>query len=114
LEPFARDCGDDGPPFRWLPERRAEIQAEVDAAVLHLYGLDRGQAEWLIDSFTVLRKYEERPPDKGGHGEFRTRRLVLGYYDAMQAAIDTGIPYATPIDPPPGQGPRHPQRGSQA
>jgi hypothetical protein len=105
---FAEDCDDAGPPFRWIPERRAEIQAEIDAAVLHLYRLDRSQAEWLIDSFTVLRKYEERD-----HGEFRTKRLVLGYYDLMQTAIDAGIPYASPIDPPPGYGPRHPHHQEQ-
>ena len=28
-------------------------------------------------------------------------------YDAMQRAIDTGIPYQSPLKTPPGQGPRH-------
>jgi hypothetical protein len=105
MKPLARDLEDDGQVFRWIPERRATIKAEIDAAVLHLYGLDRAQAEWLIDSFTVLRKYEERD-----HNEFRTKRLVLEAYDAMQQSMTDGTPYETPIDPPPGHGPRHPAK----
>lgn len=97
LMPFARDLGYDGPPFRWIPERRARLQAEIDAAIFHMYGLNRSQAEWLINTFTVLRKYEERD-----FGEFRTRRLVLDIYDAMQEAMDTSQPYQTHIDPLPG------------
>jgi hypothetical protein len=100
LEPYARDLGDDGPPFRWDEDRRAQLRAELDAAYLHLYGLNRDEAEHVIDSFFVLRKIEERTC-----GEFRTRRLVLGAYDAMA----TGT-YTSPLDPPAGHGPRHPNR----
>lgn len=105
MAPYARDMGDTGQPFRWIPERRALIQAELDAAMLHVYGLSRGEAEHVLDSFPVLRKYEERD-----HGEFRTRRLVLDFYDQMARAAATGIPYQTPITPPPGHGPRHEPR----
>jgi hypothetical protein len=96
LEPFARAVDCKSPPFRWVPERRAVLQAEIDAVVLHLYGLTRSQAEWLVDSFTVLRKYEERD-----HGEFRTKRLVLEIYDAMAAASEADEVYRTRLDPPP-------------
>jgi hypothetical protein len=47
LAPFATDLGRDHPPFRWQMDRRVLLQAEIDAAVLHLYGLNRAQAEWL-------------------------------------------------------------------
>lgn len=33
--------------------------------------------------------------------------LILELFDAMQTAIHTGVPYTSPIDPPPGHGPRH-------
>ena len=102
---YARDMGDDGEPFRWIPERREAIRAELDAAMMHVYGLQRDEVEHVLDSFPVLRKYEERD-----HGEFRTKRLVLEYYNAMATAAGTGQQYATPIDPPPGEGPRHPVR----
>jgi hypothetical protein len=95
---------DPGPPFRWLPDRRAQLRAELDAAMLHLYGLERDDAEHVLDSFFVVHKYEERD-----HGEFRTKRLVLAAYDAMAQAAATGVPFASPLDPPPGHGPRHPE-----
>ena len=44
------------------------------------------------------------------HSRYRTKRLILECYDAMQQAIDTGEPYQTVLDPPPGHGPRHPER----
>jgi len=100
LEPYARDLGDDGPPFRWDEGRRAQLRAELDAAYLHLYGLTRDEAEHVIDSFFVLRKIEERTC-----GEFRTRRLVLAVYDAMAAGS-----FTSPLAPPAGHGPRHPNR----
>ncbi|MEQ9142909.1 MAG: N-6 DNA methylase [Parvibaculaceae bacterium] len=84
------------PPFVWNGERRSAVQAEIDAAMLHLYGLNRDQADWVLDSFTVLRKYEERD-----HGEFRTKRLVLEAYDAMAKAKADGVVYQTPLSPPP-------------
>ncbi len=96
---------DPGPPLHWLPERRDQLRAELDAAMLHLYGLSRDDAEHVLDSFPVLRKYEERD-----HGEFRTKRLVLAAYDAMTVAAASGTPFVSPLDPPPGSGPRHPEQ----
>ncbi|SDC78147.1 Methyltransferase domain-containing protein [Geodermatophilus telluris] len=107
IGPYARDIvgTDPGAPFRWNPNRREQLRAEIDAAILRVYGLDRAAAEHVLDSFTVLRKYEERD-----HGEFRTKRLVLEAYDAMTEAARTGVPFVSPLDPPPGQGPRHKER----
>ncbi len=39
LAPFARDCGYDGPPFRWDNARRFLLRCELDAAFFHLYGI---------------------------------------------------------------------------
>jgi hypothetical protein len=96
------DDGDPGHPFRSIPERRELLRAELDAAMFHVYGLTRHEVEHVLDSFFVVRKYEERD-----HGEFRTKRLVLEIYDAMAQAAETGHPYLTVLDPPPGDGPRH-------
>lgn len=102
MAPYARDLEDYGEPFRWIPERRRLIQAELDAAMFHVYGLARSEVGHIIESFTVMKKYEERD-----HGEFRTKRLVLEVYDAMAHAAATGTAYKTVLDPPPGEGPRH-------
>ncbi|WP_319804142.1 Eco57I restriction-modification methylase domain-containing protein [Nocardioides dongkuii] len=97
-----------GGPFRWLPERRAQLIAELDAAMLHAYGLSRGEAEHVLDSFFVVAKVEERDL-----GEYRTKRLVLATYDALADAAAAGVPFVSPLDPPPGEGPRHPERQDQ-
>src|SRR5690606_35061215 len=105
LEPYARDLGDDGPPFRWIPERRELMRAELDAAYFHLYGVERADVEYIMDTFKVVRQ-----KDEAVRGEYRTKRLILERYDAMAQAVRTGNPYRTPLDPPPGHGPRHPAR----
>jgi len=96
MAPFASDLGYEGPPFRWDDARRTQIRAELDAAFLHLYGLDRSDAEWVLDSFPVLKKNEESKL-----GEFRTKRLVLAMYDAMAEAQRTATAFASPLTPPP-------------
>lgn len=48
--PFASDCGYEGPPFRWDPERRFLLRAELDAAFFHLYGLSRDAADYILDT----------------------------------------------------------------
>jgi Eco57I restriction-modification methylase len=93
---------DPGAPFRWDRERRDELAAEVDAAIMHAYELCRDAVERVLDSFPVVRRYDERD-----HGEFRTRRLILAAYDSMAAAARTGVPFISPLNPPAGQGPRH-------
>ncbi len=100
-------ASDPGPPFRWLPERREQLRVELDAAMFHLYGLTRAEVEHVMDSFFVVRKYEERD-----HGEFRTKRLILETYDAIADAAARGTTYASPLDPPAGHGPRHPVASS--
>ncbi|MGO9338838.1 MAG: Eco57I restriction-modification methylase domain-containing protein [Terracidiphilus sp.] len=96
LCPFSNELNGPSTPFMWVPQRRETLQAEIDAAVMHLYSLSRTQAEWILDSFTVLRKYEENDL-----GEYRTKRVILEIYDAMGEAARTGIPYQTCLEPPP-------------
>ncbi|MFV2008443.1 MULTISPECIES: Eco57I restriction-modification methylase domain-containing protein [unclassified Micromonospora] len=99
--------GDAGQPFRWDPQRRELLRAELDAAYFHLYGVDRDDVDYIMETFKVVREKDER-----AHGEFRTKRLILERYDAMADAIRTGTPYQTPLDPSPGQGPRHSAEGA--
>jgi len=92
-----------GPPFRWNGERRALLRPDLDAAFLHVYGLDREESEHVLDSFFVVRKYDERDFD-----EYRTKRLILEAYDRMATAgAHHGRGWKPLVDPPAGQGPRH-------
>jgi hypothetical protein len=111
LEPFARDCGYSGPPFRWDEERRFLLRCELDAAYFHLYGISREDTDYIMNTFPIVRR-----KDEALHGEYRTKRVILEIYGAMQRAIKTSESYRTLLDPPPAD-PRaaHPTRdGSPA
>ena len=71
-------------PFIFDDERRAVLQAELDAIFAHLYGLNTEDLRYILDpedvcgkgcinqTFRVLKDNEIRR-----YGEYRTRRLVL-------------------------------------
>jgi hypothetical protein len=96
LEPFARDVGYDGPPFRWDRERRFLLRCELDAAFFHLYGLSRDDTAYIMDTFPIVRRNDEK-----ACGDYCTKRVILEIYDAMVEAARTGRPYVTRLDPPP-------------
>jgi hypothetical protein len=96
LEAFAHDVGYDGPPFRWDPDRRFLLRCELDAAFLHLYALSRDDTDYVMDTFPIVRRNDEK-----AHGEYRTKRVILEIYDALAEATRTGKPYQTRLDPPP-------------
>jgi hypothetical protein len=94
LEPFARDVGDQGPPYRWDPARRSVLRAELDAAFFHLYRIARDDVEYILDTFPIVKKEDEK-----AHGEYRTQRLILECYDALARAAASGTPYVSPLGP---------------
>jgi hypothetical protein len=96
LQSFAGDVGYAGPPFRWEPNRRFLLRAEVDAAFFHLYGISHDDADYILETFPIVKKNDEK-----AHGEYRTKRVILEIYRDMAEAIRTGKPYQTRLDPPP-------------
>jgi hypothetical protein len=105
LAGFAKDLGDDGPPFVWDEERRFVMRAELDAAYFQLYGIERDDVGYILDSFRALRNND---PERFT----RTKSLILEIYDAMAEAAWSGRSYQTLLDPPPGHGPRHPPQSA--
>ena len=83
MAPFARDLGYDGPPFRWDEEERRHLRARLDALYFHLYGLSREDADYVLGTFPIVRREDEKK-----FGTYRTRDLVLAYMSAL-AAGDT-------------------------
>lgn len=91
LAGWAQDLGHYGPPFPFDPERRAILRAELDAHYARLYGLTRDELRYILDpadvmgedypseTFRVLKNNEIRQ-----FGEYRTKRLVLAAWDAME------------------------------
>lgn len=105
LATHAVDLGFTAEPFLFDRERRSRLRAELDAAMFHIYGINRDDVDYIMETFPIVKR-----KDIAAHGEFRTKRLILEIYDAMQHAIDTGTEYQTILDPPPGEGPRHPPK----
>lgn len=97
LSSFAADCGFVGPPFRWDEHRRFMIRCELDAAFFHLYGLNRDDVAYVMDSFPIVHR-----KDEAAHGEYRTKRVIVELYDAMTEARSGGRPFVSRLDPPPG------------
>jgi hypothetical protein len=83
-----RPAADQGRPFGWNPEHRAQLRAELDAYYARLYGLTRDELRYILDpkdvmgedypseTFRVLKDGEIR-----AYGEYRTKRLVLQAWD---------------------------------
>ncbi len=84
MEPFARDLGYGGPPFIWDEEERHHLRARLDALYFHLYGLDRADAGYILDTFPIVRREDQAQFD----GRYRTKELILAYMNAL-AAGDT-------------------------
>lgn len=75
-------------PWVYDPDRRAVLQAELDAIFAHLYGLSTEDLRYILDpedicgegcineTFRVLKSNELRQ-----YGEYRTKRLILEAWD---------------------------------
>ncbi|GAA0276399.1 Eco57I restriction-modification methylase domain-containing protein [Cryptosporangium japonicum] len=99
---FASDISpqDLGMPFEWALERRAQILAELNAAIFHIYGIDRRSAEHILDSFVTLKGNEERE-----FGAFRTKELTLTEYDRITDSVESNTSYYSRLNPSPGTSP---------
>jgi hypothetical protein len=63
----------------WDTETRARIRAELDAAYFHLYGVDRDDVDFILETFPIVKR-----KDISTYGEYYTKRLILDAYDKMQ------------------------------
>ena len=79
LEPFALAQGYEGEPYGWDVEERRHRRARLDALYFILYGLDRDDAGYVMDSFPITRRNDERE-----HGRYLTKDLILRYMSALE------------------------------
>lgn len=96
LQPFATDMGYDGAPFRWESSRRTLLRCELDAAYFLLYGMEREDVDYVMETFPIVKR-----KDESKYGEFRTKGLILQMYDEMAASMRDGTPFQTHLNPPP-------------
>lgn len=78
VRPFAHDLGYDGPPFTWEPERRFQLRCELDAAFFHLYGISADDADYILDTFPIVRRHDE-----SAYGHYRTKDTILAHMEQM-------------------------------
>ena len=97
--------GYEGEPFTWDEERRAHLRAQIDAVCFHLYlpanqdrtwkrceketdeeyknlitafPTPRSAVEYIMDTFPITREHDTRM-----YGSYRTKELILQYYDQI-------------------------------
>src|SRR5690606_6844076 len=72
-------------------ELRNRLRAELDSAFFQLYGVDRNDVDYIMDTFPIVKRKEEAE-----FGEYRTKRTILEIFDAMTEAQVSGRPYKSP------------------
>ena len=77
----------------WIanPVERAQVRAELDALMFHVYGLTRPDVSYVMDTFPIVKRNDEAV-----FGTYRTKDLVLSAYDAMAQAKSSGRTYQPP------------------
>ena len=88
LQDFAEHLGYEDRPFPWSEDRRFRLRCEIDAALFRLYGMDRDDVDYILETFPIVKRDDERD-----YGEFRTKRVILEIYDEMMVAETTGNNY---------------------
>ena len=112
LQAFARDLDYHGAPFVWDEERRFLMRCELDAFYFHLYGIDRADVDYIMETFPIIKR-----KDEAAHGEYLTKRVILEMYNQMAALPTMLVPapkeeqgeiavpdvsrWVSPLDPPP-------------
>ena len=86
----------------WDRDRRERWRTELEAAVLHLYGLDADEAGYVLDTFDVVAARDRRTEGRHANdSNWRTKRLILEKYDALARHAEAGTTYVSPDPPPP-------------
>lgn len=86
----------EGSAFIWDEERRFLIRCELDALYFKLYGLNREEVDYVMETFPIVKR-----KDIEKYGEYRTKRVILEIFDEMLECERTGRKYQTRLDPPP-------------
>ncbi len=63
------------------------MRCELDALYFHLYQIPRDDADYIMDTFPIVKR-----KDEAAHGEYRTKRVILEMYDQMAALPTMAVP----------------------
>jgi len=79
LKAFAHDLNYNGEPFTWDEEERFQLKCELDAIYGHLYGLARGEFDYILETFPIVKR-----KDMEKYGIYRTKDTILKLFDEME------------------------------
>ncbi|MEV6799500.1 DNA methyltransferase [Micromonospora rifamycinica] len=112
MAPLARDLGGRGEPFCWDEPRRVQIRAELDAYFFHLYGIERDDVDYIMETFQT-ENGGLKHNDIAKYGSYRTKDLILAEYDRVAASglsldhpLIDGQNFSSTLWPLPGSGSR--------
>jgi hypothetical protein len=69
-------------PFLWHENRRFQLQAELDAIFFHVYGLERDDVEYVMETFPIVKR-----KDEAEHGHYRTKEAILAAYEQFRLLV---------------------------
>ncbi len=76
LKPMASEYGYNDEPFIWNEVERFQLQCELDAIYAHLYGLEKDEMEYIMETFPIVKR-----KDIQRYGSFRTKETILQLFD---------------------------------
>lgn len=60
----------------WNEKERFQLQCELDAIYAHLYGLDKEEMDYILETFPIVKR-----KDIDKYGSYRTKETILRLYD---------------------------------
>ncbi len=76
LDSFANSLMKDAKPFEWNEKERFQLQCELDAIYAHLYGLEKEEMNYILETFPIVKR-----KDIAKYGSYRTKETILQLYD---------------------------------
>lgn len=93
---FLSDLGYQASRFTFDEDRRFWLRAELDALYFHLYGIERDDVDYIMETFPIVKRKDEQQ-----YGCYRTKDAILEIYDEMARCREDGQEYQTRLNPPP-------------
>ena len=87
--------------YRYSMGRRFQIRCELDAAFFHLYGIERDDVDYIMDTFPIVNK-----KDVAKYDTYHTKDRILQIYDEMTECMANGTEWGKPPRPTPRRPPR--------
>jgi hypothetical protein len=113
-----------GPPAEWgteqasdvggqVSEQESEVSSQATAkenqTLIEMFPTPRDAVDYIMETFPIVKRKDIRRTEiKNESGEvttpgnYITKDTILTIYDQIQQAIETGKPFQTTLNPPPG------------